>query len=181
MNTPLAPIDQAGAEACRRASRGDRAALGELLVWARRAAWPLCFRGAAGRHADAEDLLQETMLKAIRGIHGYDPSRPFTAWLVGIAARVVADGRRVTPRARTLEVVEPMVDAPAPESDDAERVHRAMDRIDPVTRTILLLRYTEDFSWDEIAQLVGMGREAVKKRLMRGREELRAMLGGGST
>ena len=46
------------------------------------------------------------------------------------------------------------------------------------TRSALLLRYVEDLPWDEIGRLVGLSREAVKKRLLRGRAELRARLGG---
>lgn len=181
MSAPLArlPIDYAAL--CRRARAGDRAALDVLLEEARIAVWPMCYRGASGVTVDAEDLLQEAMVRAISGIEAYDATRPFIAWVVGIAAHVVANRHRDRARTQAIADVEPVAPAlPAPMADDLARLNGALAQLDPLTRSIVLLRHTEDFSWDEIARLVGMTRDAVKKRLVRGRAELRAMLDGGS-
>lgn len=162
---------------CQRASRGDRRALGELIQASERFLWPLCWRGAGGRRADAEDLLSETLLRATRGIGGYDPSRPFGAWLRGIASRVIADSYR----RRRLELTdaEPEAPAPPPETpaDDRERVRRAMAGLQPEEQVVLLLKHGEGLSIQEVATLLGKSHEATKKRAQRALAALRARLG----
>lgn len=170
---------------CRQARLGDRTALEQLLRGAEQIVWRICWRGAGGRTADAEDILQETLLRAVRGIAGYDPDRPFAAWLKGIAARAVADlhrkrGARTRLHDRATDAAEAdagdrQADAPTP-SDERERLAAALDGLPPPTRAVLLLHHGEGFSVQETAQLTGLGVEAVKKRLQRGRAELRERL-----
>lgn len=179
MNAPIALEDT---DLCRDAARGDRDALARLLAKHQDAVWPTCLRGAGGRLAEAEDLLQETFFRAIRGIAQLDPTRSFRAWLTGIAAHVVSDRHRPASARRERADDDALEHATAasrlatPTPDDA--MARALDEIDPLTRSILVLRYVEELSWDETGRLVGMSREAVKKRLLRGRAELRDLLGG---
>ena len=170
-------------ELCRRAARGDRAALGELLELGRAAVWPLCYRGAAGRIADAEDLLQETFYRAVRGIEGYDAARPFSGWLLGIAARVVVDRYRGG-LAHFYRGLVPLSDEHAVEADlndlPAVGIGRVLDRVDGLTRTLLLLRYAEGLGREEISRLTGLSTESVKKRLVRGLAYLRILLEGSA-
>lgn len=163
---------------CRAATGGDREALGRLLATYQAALWPLCWRGTGGVTADAEDVLQETFFRAIRGIAGYDPARPIEAWLRGIARHVIADHHRSrgpTPVGDALDVPDT---SPLPPADDpGERLATLLARVDPTTRATLLLRYGEGCSWDEIARLLGTSRDAIKKRLHRGKAALRATHG----
>lgn len=170
---------------CQRASQGDRAAIGELIATAEPHIWPLCWRGTGGRRADAEDVFQEAILRAIRSIARYDPARPFAAWLKGIAANVVADQHRAR-QARMRLVEGATANAEPPDDDDSPvdepdrgRVVAALAELPAPTRAVLLLHHGEGFSVAETAQLTGLNLEAVKKRLQRGRAELRERLTTG--
>ena len=170
-------------ELLQQAANGDRQVLGQLLRTLTPSLWPLCYRAAAHRHADAEDLLQEAMFRAIRGIHTYDSSRSLGAWLRGIAYRVVADRHR----SKQIRVVQGDLGALPAEtvqasSEQREELDWLLSAVDPVTRSVLTLRHGEGLSWQEISEVTGLSREAVKKRLHRGREALRqqAQRMGGS-
>ena len=165
------------------ALHGDADVLTEILDVARDAVWPLCVHGVGGRLADAEDVLSETLYRALRSRTAYDPERPLGGWLRGITVRVLADHHRRRGPVTTsdAEPPEPTAATPFPSErvQDQERrtsVAEAMDGLDQVSRTLIQLRYAEGLSRTELATVTGLEVEAVKKRLQRARAWLRTRL-----
>jgi RNA polymerase sigma-70 factor (ECF subfamily) len=132
---------------------------------------------------DAEDLVQETFLRAFRGFHRYTPGTNIRAWLYTILHRVRTDALRKAGRAP--ETSELQDDGPAvPPPQDAlaqggEDLERALARVPEAFRVVVILRDVEDFSYREISQALGIPIGTVMSRIHRGRASLRAALAGG--
>jgi RNA polymerase sigma-70 factor (ECF subfamily) len=130
---------------------------------------------------DAEDLVQETLLRAYRGFSGYTAGTNIRAWLHTILQRVRTDAFRKRGRSpQTTELpdegpaVPPPQDALASGGEDLERALRALP--EPF-RTTVVLRDVEDFSYQEIARMLDVPIGTVMSRLHRGRAWLRERLG----
>lgn len=130
----------------------------------------------------AEDLTQETLLRAWKSLERYDPSRPLKTWLFTIAVRVAIDHRRAAaPRAMpTLENADAAV---APQGDRSEAAEtaaelwRTADRVLGETeRAAIWLRYAEDMPVNEIARVLGKSRVATSVMMFRAREKLAAAM-----
>jgi RNA polymerase sigma-70 factor (ECF subfamily) len=134
--------------------------------------------------ADAEDLVQETYLRAFRAFHLYTPGTNIRAWLFTILYRARADYYRKV--ARSPQTVELVHDGPAvaPPQDQLaggqEEVLRALDRLPEGFRGAVVLRDMQDFSYDydEIAGILQIPIGTVMSRIHRGRSLLRGMLQG---
>jgi RNA polymerase sigma-70 factor (ECF subfamily) len=131
---------------------------------------------------DAEDLVQETFLRAYRAFDGFTPGSNIRAWLHTILQRVRVDSfRRASRRPRTVELLD---DGPAvPPAQDTlargqEEVARALATVPEVFRAALVLRDVEDFSYQEIARILEVPIGTVMSRIHRGRALLRTALGG---
>jgi RNA polymerase sigma-70 factor (ECF subfamily) len=134
---------------------------------------------------DAEDLVQETLLRAYRGFAGYRPNSNARAWLYTILHRVRTDNLRKQGRSpRTTELADdgPGV-PPAHEvvlTSGNEEVQRALAEVPEVFRSALLLRDVDEFSYDEIAGILCVPVGTVMSRIHRGRAALRRALAGGT-
>ena len=131
--------------------------------------------------ADAEDLVQETYLRALRAFGGYTPGTNIRAWLFTILYRARTDSLRKAGRSpHTMELVDdgPGV-APAQEAlaGGHEEIARALNQLPEVFRTAVVLRDVDDFSYDEIAQILKVPIGTVMSRIHRGRATLRRGLG----
>jgi RNA polymerase sigma-70 factor (ECF subfamily) len=143
------------------------------------------FRAAfrlARNTADAEDLVQDTCLRAYQGVTGVDESQPVKAWLRAILHNVFVDGAR---RARRSPVVGATDDteltaracaAPNPEerasmTQREEQLYHAWLRLDCGHRALLALR-AEGYSLPEIAAIAGLRIDALQSRLYRARLNL---------
>ncbi len=130
---------------------------------------------------DAEDLLQETLLRAYRGFAGYRPGTNVRAWLFTILHRVRTDMLRK--RGRSPQTTELTDDGPAVPADyearltaGNEEVQRALAEVPEVFRSALVLRDVEEFSYEEIAGILGVPVGTVMSRIHRGRAHLRRLL-----
>jgi len=130
---------------------------------------------------DAEDLLQETLLRAYRGFASYRPGTNVRAWLFTILHRVRTDVLRK--RGRSPQTTELADDGPAvnPEHESRltagnEDVQRALAEVPEVFRSALVLRDIEEFSYEEIAGILGVKVGTVMSRIHRGRAHLRRLL-----
>ena len=129
---------------------------------------------------DAEDLVQETFLRAYRAFEGYTPDTNIRAWLFTILHRVRTDFYRRSARApQTVELPEQGV--PVKASPDAlasghEDIERALAGLPEAFRTAVLLRDVQDFSYDEIATMTNVPIGTVMSRIHRGRALLREAL-----
>ncbi len=132
--------------------------------------------------ADAEDLVQETFLRAYRAFEGYTPDTNIRAWLYTILYRARADHyRRV---GRSVHTVELEGDGPgtAPPQDQMARgqedVARALAQLPECFRAAVVLRDIQEFSYEEIATILDVPIGTVMSRIHRGRALLRKSLAG---
>jgi len=126
-----------------------------------------------GSQADADEAVQETLLRAHRGMATYRAEGSLKAWLCGIARHVCAHVLETRTRAREmLELVPPPADDnKAREAFEARRrariVRDALERLKPSEREALVLRYVADLSHREIAEACGIDEQAARKRISR--------------
>jgi RNA polymerase sigma-70 factor, ECF subfamily len=155
-------------------------AFSSLLEIYQKPVYNLCYR-MLGDPYDAEDASQETFLRAFNGMKRYDRQRPFSTWLLSIAAHYCIDQIR----RRRYSVVSyddlPHLDppdlGPGPEasfvtSEDQKRVQVLLGGLNPQDRAAVVMRYWYDFSYEEIGEALSLTVSAVKSRLHRARREL---------
>jgi RNA polymerase sigma-70 factor, ECF subfamily len=137
-----------------------------------------------GNAHDAEDLVQETFLRAYRAFDRFDAGSNARAWLHTILRRVRTDAfRRRRRRPETVELTgegpatAPAQDALASGREDLERALRALPE---AFRTAVVLRDLQELSYAEIAGALGVPVGTVMSRIHRGRALLREALAGRS-
>lgn len=136
--------------------------------------------------AEAEDLVQETYLRALRFSHRFSPGTHLRAWLFQILRNTFLTFYRLREREAPLaEDGVPDWDAPmfhdAPDDDPQvleahTDLERAMRRIPEEFRTVLLMAEVEGMPLEEVAQVMGCPVGTVKSRIFRAKERLRAVL-----
>jgi len=146
-------------------------------------------RAHTGQAASADDLFQKTMLEAWTHLDQLDPDRPAGPWLRGIARNMINSQRRDEARhwrrlaglaAQRLDQHFDHLDAePQLEFDEVlQALNDCIDRLDAGYRTPLKQSYWEGIAIKDIAIAMGIGLEACKKRIQRGREMLRDCMRG---
>jgi RNA polymerase sigma-70 factor (ECF subfamily) len=145
-----------------------------------RALFGMAYRLTGNAH-DAEDLVQETMLRAHRAFDRYQTGTNARAWLFTILHRLRTDALRR--RGRRPETVELIDDGPpVPPVHEAalasghEEITRALDGLPESFRSAVVLRDIEEYSYAEIAQMLGIPVGTVMSRIHRGRALLRQAL-----
>lgn len=136
----------------------------------------------------ARDAVQDAFVRAYRALDDFDTSRPFGPWFFGILRNRCRDllrSRRARRerRRRAAEEVAPGPTRADARVDAARRdlrttVRRALERVRPDEREILVLRDMEGFAYGEIAEILGIPQGTVASRLYRAREALRGVLEG---
>jgi RNA polymerase sigma-70 factor (ECF subfamily) len=132
-----------------------------------------------GTQADADEAVQETLLRAHRGMASYRAEGSVKAWLCGIARHVCAHMLETRRKGRELlEIVPTEGEArDAFESRRKARVLReALDKLKPSEREALVLRYVADLSHREIAVACGLDEAAARKRISRALERMRSVM-----
>ena len=127
---------------------------------------------------DAEDLTQDTFVKAFKNFHRYDERYAFAAWLFTIGRRTVYNHYRSKKRMEVLEEAEfvDTSDTPDHQAEDADRkesIWESAKRLKPPYREVLVLKYREDLSVREIAQVLKKSETNVKILLFRARNQLK--------
>ena len=135
----------------------------------------LCLRMMGHRH-DAEDVMQEVFLRALRGVSGFDRERPLRPWLLGIAANrcrtaLSRRGRRPAPAESAEDCVDPRAGPDDPD-DLAGELERGLARLRPEYRMVVALYHEQGLPYEEIARTVGRPVGTVKTWLHRARAEL---------
>jgi RNA polymerase sigma-70 factor, ECF subfamily len=168
------------------AAAGDADAVGWLLDEVAPIVFGFLFARVGGDEAAAEDLLQETLLEAVRGAGAFRAESSASTWMCAIARRRLAryyeSERKAEVARRSLSLVPGGLGSTGPGEDVLERqdeVVRALGRLPALQRQVLVLKYLEDMSVVEIAEQVNRSRVQVQSLLQRGREGLRRELGGG--
>ena len=171
------------AELVVRTRAGDPDAFGTLVSRYYDACWRFAYH-MLGERADAEDVVQDSFLRAYLAIGRYDERDQFRGWLFRILTNqcrnaLTSRGRRTR---RFVQDEIALESAPAPPPglatgvEDAALVH-ALSQLDPLQREALLLKYAEGLEYGEMSAMTGAGESALKMRVKRGSERLRALLG----
>lgn len=166
-----------------RAKAGDQAAFAAIFTRYERRIYNFTYR-MMGNIEDANDLTQETFLRAYRALDKTDQELNINAWLHRIASNACMDVLRRRKRFRWFPWEETRHDEPSHRFEDnpertvvgnesQELVRRVLARMSPRNRQALILREYEGLSVNEIAEVLNASRSAVKSMLFRGREEFR--------
>jgi len=133
------------------------------------------FRRRLNNVARAEDMAQETFIAILRGTERYEPRAKFRTYLYAIALKLLWTERRREVR-ETRASTEPAKLAHEGDPFAAVWIRDALARLDAGHREVLMLREYEQFSYDEIAELLEIRVNTVRSRLFRARAELKALL-----
>lgn len=133
--------------------------------------------------ARAEEMVQEALLLAWRGIRSFKPGSNLRSWLIRILVnRVISEGRRnrvaeteLTP-ATPEPAVEPEGETRVMQAEERELMGAAMSTLPEEQREVLTLRYYADLSIPEIARVLGWAEGTVKSRIHRGLRRLEQTL-----
>jgi RNA polymerase sigma-70 factor (ECF subfamily) len=166
----------------RRARRGDATAFDQLVLRFHRPVLRFCWRLL--RSADAEDLAQDTFVRAFVHFERFDPERPVLPWLIAIARRLCLDVLRRRKVMAGLEAM-PVSDHTAPSAEreasareELRRLDRALDALSEGPREAIILFHIEEMSYRDIAAALEVPVGTVMTWLHRGRAQLKAALGG---
>jgi RNA polymerase sigma-70 factor, ECF subfamily len=164
----------------RRARRGDAAAFDELVRRFQRPVFRFCWRLV--RSADAEDLAQETFVRAFVHFERFDPDRPLLPWLIAIARRLCLDllrRRAVAVRIPTMPIDTVTIPGPEVETSIREQLRhldRALADLDEGPREAIILFHIEQMSYRDIAAALEVPMGTVMTWLHRGRAQLKRAL-----
>jgi RNA polymerase sigma-70 factor (ECF subfamily) len=163
---------------------------------------PRLFRFAlrlTGNREEAEDLVQETLLRALPALRKFEGRARLSTYLIRALSNLWKNRLRTKSRSRLVEWFRAARRNPSrPEEDEAEfvpvdqapsplerleaeerdeEVRNAVSRLEPNRRLTLLLREVEGLSYEEIARMTGVPVGTVRSRLARARDDLRALIG----
>ncbi|HXE59000.1 MAG TPA: sigma-70 family RNA polymerase sigma factor [Gemmatimonadales bacterium] len=175
---------------------GREAACRELIRRYERPVFSLIYRMVRDREL-AEDLAQETFVKALNAVDSYRPEFKFSSWIFKIANNAAIDHLRRreldtlsldgSPNAETQDAIEatalqigdrgesPLDELEAKELGNA--IEEAIGKLRPEYRACILLRHVEGRAYEEIAEILDLPLGTVKTYIHRARNELRRMLG----
>jgi RNA polymerase sigma-70 factor (ECF subfamily) len=180
------------AEIVTAARNGDPAAIEELIARFRK---PLFHYACSylGNEADADDVTQEVLIKAVRALPSFKGESAIGTWFFRIMVNTCIDYRRKTNTRKSTSLIrtdedgaETILDLkdprPLPEQEMETMelratIQMALDRLSPEHRAIVVLHDLQGFKYQEIAQLTGANLGTVKSRLFYARQELRNLLG----
>lgn len=163
----------------RRALAGDQEAFATIVEKYKDPVFNVAYR-MLGNPTEAEDVAQETFVRAYTQLRTYQEGRRFSTWLLSIASHLSIDQLR---RRRFLAL--PLENAPflewiadlgaGPEQaalqlEASDEMQKVLSVLPPKYRTVLVLRYWYDLSYEEIAEMLGLTSALVKARLHRARE-----------
>ncbi len=135
-----------------------------------------------GNREDADEVMQDAFVRAYRSLGRCEDPERFGAWLFRILVnRCRTAGARRARRARTFlddetALLTASEEHPAEQWAWREEIERALNDLQPEQREAFLLKYVEGLGYDEMAELTGVGVSALKMRVMRACDRLRALL-----
>jgi RNA polymerase sigma-70 factor (ECF subfamily) len=176
--------------AVRRVREGDKDGFRVLVERHSHAIFRLAYRMTGNEH-DAEDVVQETFLRAFRHLNRFKTEASFPAWLHRIAVNCsinllnmrepqVEENQTGTPSPAdaldSLAATTPAPDRAAIQSELQQRMEAALGHLSTGERTAFVLRHFEGRSIEEIRAVLGVGTSAAKQYVFRGVQKMRREL-----
>lgn len=174
-------------ELIHRAQTGDTEAFDELMQRYAASVYKVTY-SLTRNHADADDLSQETFIRAYRAISRFDEQYQFYTWVRRIAVNLCFNHLKRGKRFRFVPL--PMADGENESADIADPrsqpadfglrrdLNQALAKLPADQRAVFVLRVNEELSYSEISQALGIPIGTVMSRLGRAREKLRQLLKG---
>ena len=167
-----------------RAVHGDPAAWEPLILAHQESVFRLAYL-LLGDPDDAEDIAQETFLRAWKALKRFDTARPLRPWLLSIAANLARNRRRsagryfaaVTRAFRNEPAILASVEEKNAQHTEAGELWKAVQRLSLPDRQVVYLRYFLELSVAETADVLQVAEGTVKSRMNRALERLRGIIG----
>ena len=167
------------------AREGDTAAFDELVRLTYGDVYNLAIK-LTGNEADADDVVQDTYVRAFRGLRRFRGDAAFSTWLYRIASNCASSfmARRSRQRCDALVEADDIAETD-PDHDPSlqaeastlrQTIERALEQLPQRLRAVVVLKHLEDLSHREIAERLGISESATKVRLHRARNTLRRLL-----
>ena len=153
-----------------RARRGDAGAFEQLVETYRDQVYRIALR-MCGNAADADEAAQEAFLAAWKGLPNFRGDSQFSTWLYQLTTHAAIDLMR---REKRQIAAEDITEVSAPETQEA--VRNAILQLTPEYRQIVVLRFLEDLSYEEIGAALKLPSGTVKSRLNRAKAQLKDIL-----
>jgi RNA polymerase sigma-70 factor (ECF subfamily) len=158
---------------------GDARAFEELLSRHERRVFNAAYRILHHRD-DAADVTQTAFLRAYEHLDRYDPQQSFSSWLYRIAINEAIDvGGRRAPTEWELDTLPDEAAGPEAQADDGHAdacLQRALMALGVDQRALVVLKHVQDFSYEQIAEILDCPVKTVKSRLFSARRALRERL-----
>ena len=176
-------MDGAEAALLLRARNGDLGAFEDVVRRYQQRVYGVAFR-IVRRHDVADDVAQETFIRAHQALESFDVGRPFGPWISRIAANLAVNQVR-SPRWREEGLPEGHAETPARgqgpleqvlEGEAQEVLEKALETLPAEQRAVFVLRTVEEMSYQQIAETLDLSPGTVMSRLSRAREKLRLAL-----
>ena len=186
-NTIPHAIDQAqDAELIGKTRAGDNKAFEVLVRRYQKLVYNVVYQ-MVRTHDTANDITQDTFLKAYRALSSFQSNRSFKPWLLKIATNTALNAIRDRKSEQSLDDVLEQNPAVEPAGDDdierevewrvsQKKLFDALGSLPAKQREVFILRYQQDLPYDEIAEITGNTVSSVKSLLFRSRETLRKVL-----
>lgn len=168
-------------ELINRAQAGDRDALVALLREIEHQVYRTAYY-LLGNEQDALDASQEALIRIYTKIHTYEEKAQFRTWVQRIVTNICIDKFRRSRPSVSIEEHELVFEArdsietEVMSSFDSEEIREAIGKLPEHHRTVVVLRYLQDFSYNEIAESLNLPLNTVKSYLFRARQQLQSLL-----
>jgi RNA polymerase sigma-70 factor (ECF subfamily) len=181
LNSKVTVDQKIEAEIVARVLKGDRQAYAMLVEEYKSPVYNLAYR-MTGNSSDADDLTQETFIRAYKYLWRYDSKRKFFTWLYSISLNLIknhikknkiiskgVDGIRIL----SAEQSNSLQDRQFIENHD---INVYLLQVPYKLRSLIIMKYHQELSFEEIAQITGKSLSAVKMSIYRGLESLKKMI-----
>ncbi|MFM1655383.1 RNA polymerase sigma factor [Brevibacillus sp. B_LB10_24] len=169
------------AELIRRAQAGDRESMIELLRSIENSVYRSAFY-ILGNEQDALDASQETLIRVYQKIHLFQEKAKFSTWVQRIVSNICMDKFRSKKETISIdehELALPVINNVEEEfllNDLTHEVHQAVAKLPDHYRVVIVLRYLQELSYQEIADTLELPLNTVKSYLFRARQQLQELL-----
>jgi RNA polymerase sigma-70 factor (ECF subfamily) len=168
------------AEIVIRVLKGDRQAYALLIEEYKTPVYNLAYR-MTGNHEDAEDLTQETFIRVYQYLWRYDTRRKFFTWLYTLALNLIRNHLKKDKDNKISEVLnEHLSDgknhSPEDKLIEAQEIGFYLLKLEYESRALLIMKYYQELSFEEISEITGKSPGAVKMNIYRSLENLKELM-----